>query len=794
MLSAIKKFLKNKLSTFFYLIFKFFIFILIFAWVFSGWPPIWKNPRIPPEIKEAQAQNLFIKSGYFTKSTTTGNQSVTGLGFQPKAILFYWVRASANSASVPRSQGIGFTDCTNQRAVAVAEDDNAGTSNAGRYRSESNVIVILSNGNPTLSARASFVSCDADGFTINWVVNEVRSDAIYFYALGGSDITNVRAGTFTLTTTLGNQSVTGLGFQPNFLMFLWSFTEAVDTASTGLEIGMGVTDGTNQGAIVNVVQDGQANNATKFSQQRTDNVILLTTLGGAQDALANIVSLDADGFTVNKSDAPAANTPIFYLAIKGGVHKVGNFLQPTTTGNQTITGVGSQPNGLLLFSFNRTSATTLAAPAYFSLGTANASTSQGNIFSGSRNIDPSQTQNFNSNSTIITMRSITGIGGAGTNNAVASLSSFNPDGFTLNWSAADATQRQIIYWAIAPNPSFNQSAYRFFNNLDSTDVGLPLALQDTPATLLTTGATFRLRLLLHIGTSKLALNGQSFKLQFAQRGTDNLCDTAFTGETYVDVTTSTVIAFNDNPTPTDGAPLTANINDPTHGTDTIVNQTYEELNNFTNSVSAISPGQDGKWDFSLKDNGAPANTTYCFRVVKADGSLLNTYTVIPQITTAAAPSISCSVSATSTSFSALDPSNVYQSSPDIIITVTSSAGFQITVQDTGNNTNPGLYKSTSPTYLIPSPNSSFSATATLAAGTDGYGIQATTTNPNITINSRYNQTGNTVGGLTLTATVLATSSISLSSASITVIHKASVSPLAPTGNYSDTITYSCSAI
>lgn len=193
-------------------------------------------------------------------------------------------------------------------------------------------------------------------------------------------------------------------------------------------------------------------------------------------------------------------------------------------------------------------------------------------------------------------------------------------------------------------PTFEQSAYRLFNNLDSTDVGTALAAQDTAATLGAAGAAFRLRMLLHIGTNQLAVSGQTFKLQFAQRGADNLCDTAFSGETYADVTAATVIAYKDNTTPADGASLTANANDPTHGTDTIVNQTYEELNNFTNSVAAIPAGQDGKWDFSLKDNGATANTAYCLRAVKSDGTVLDTYSVIPEITTASAAIISVSVS------------------------------------------------------------------------------------------------------------------------------------------------------
>ncbi len=152
-----------------------------------------------------------------------------------------------------------------------------------------------------------------------------------------------------------------------------------------------------------------------------------------------------------------------------------------------------------------------------------------------------------------------------------------------------------------------------------------------------------------------------------------------------------------------------------------------------------------------------------------------------------APSLTCTLSATLTSFSNLTPNAVSTSSPDITITATSSGAFQITVRDTGTSTGPGLYSS-STNYLIQSTD------ATLTAGTDGYGIQATTTNSNITINPKYNKSGNDVGGLSLTDIVLASSTVSVSSAQINIKHKASASYLAPVGSYSDTITYSCSAL
>lgn len=210
----------------------------------------------------------------------------------------------------------------------------------------------------------------------------------------------------------------------------------------------------------------------------------------------------------------------------------------------------------------------------------------------------------------------------------------NADGgaaLEANGTSASYPFFAFAYWRYIPR-EYNQSSYRFFANVNSTDVGTPLADQNTPATLSYSGENFRLRLLLHIDYTSLPQSGESFKLQFGT-STGGSC-TSSPPSIWSDVTTSTPISFYDNSTPSDGAALTANANDPTHGSDTIVNQTYEELNNFTNSVAAIPFGQDGKWDFSLKDNNStPTVATYCLRVVKSDGSLLDTYSVTPQITT-----------------------------------------------------------------------------------------------------------------------------------------------------------------
>jgi hypothetical protein len=166
------------------------------------------------------------------------------------------------------------------------------------------------------------------------------------------------------------------------------------------------------------------------------------------------------------------------------------------------------------------------------------------------------------------------------------------------------------------------------------------------------------------------------------------------------------------------------------------------------------------------------------------------------VTATVPTSVTCAFSTTTTAFGTIDSSAVYTSSPNVTTTVSCNpaAGCQVKVKDQGNGTNGGLYNSAA-NYLIPSPAAGFPNTATLVAGTEGYGIQAATTTAGsggtLSLNSIYNQTGTTVGKLSTTSVILASSSQPVANREIVVTHKAAISGLTPAGTYQDTITYDC---
>ncbi len=156
------------------------------------------------------------------------------------------------------------------------------------------------------------------------------------------------------------------------------------------------------------------------------------------------------------------------------------------------------------------------------------------------------------------------------------------------------------------------------------------------------------------------------------------------------------------------------------------------------------------------------------------------------------PTITFGLSSNSTSFGVMQIGTVNTSTPATTLTFSTNAksGGEISVYDKGNGTTAGMYSSLD-NHTIPS------STATLAAGTEGYGINAAVTSTNgtggvvgsLTIQSPYNGTGDSVGGLSTTSQELASTSSPLYLVTTQVNYLAAISVTTPSGVYQDQVTY-----
>lgn len=397
----------------------------------------------------ADAQALQVKKGTFQTGTAAGNVAVTGVGFTPKAVIFYYTWQNAldtNTALMSVGYGFAAGSPIVNRGTAAAGTDNQTTSITGYRRSETYSLVMLSNGTPTLSGQGSVTAFNADGFTVNWNTAPGTSAYVHYVALGGTDL-NAAAGTLALSNVTGNQSVTGLSFQPNFVNFVSSWTGAVDANNAHGLLNIGFSDGTSQGTTSISFRDADTATTNPVSYQITTAALagLNTADPPVVDFVATLASMNADGFTVNKSNAPAAAIGVFYLALRGPGFKVGAFNRNTAAGNQNITGVGFQPALVYLQSFNRAAGTGVAANAEISMG-AGDGTNQGSAWGEYRDPGTDDANIWTTTGNVIVNRSATT-----TIDAAATLSSFGADGFTLNWTPVNtATAFEHLYWAANP--------------------------------------------------------------------------------------------------------------------------------------------------------------------------------------------------------------------------------------------------------------------------------------------------------------------------------------------------------
>jgi hypothetical protein len=384
--------------------------------------------------------SLATKVGSFTVPAATGNQAVTGLGFQPKAVIFFGDRRSADGGSGSAASNgdmSPFWGMAVSSASRVAMYDNQDFTDAAATVDATKCFV--SKSGATTNFAADLVSMDGDGFTVNFATANATAYVVNYIALGGSDLTNVAIVSFTANTATGNQAVTGAGFKPDALIAMC--VDKFAGAFGAYQIGFGVS--ATQRGTSSANYDGT--NAGRY--QANDKFIGIPKGVGLQ-RLADLVTLDADGFTVNWTTAAAAGPTVYALCLKGGQYFVGSFTQKTSTGSQSTTGVGFTPTGLLMTSVGGAHSTSVQSPPGLKFMTGAAASASARaavaLLDGSNAVAKLDRAlafvDMADNSTP-------------TVNASADLTSFDVDGFTLNFGVADATAREVVFIAFGSVPT-----------------------------------------------------------------------------------------------------------------------------------------------------------------------------------------------------------------------------------------------------------------------------------------------------------------------------------------------------
>jgi len=318
-----------------------------------------------------------FKVGTFTKSTNTSvpvDQAITGVGFQPKALILFILPQTATGSNNDQAFGIGFcagTASTDVHSHAAWCDHNVSTT-AASFRGANKAITCTLASTGAAVCEADLKSFDSDGFTLTWTTNDANAYEMFFVAFGGSDITNVKLLKVSEQSGTGNKAYTGVGFQPS-IIFLSNWGTSTNT-TIFTEWGAAISSSKRWAQAI-CVQGGQTMTANVNAQsyQRTDSCLLtVTPTTGAEQNRYDFVSMDSDGFTLNQVVQGLAGGNLKALCIKGGSWDLGNFTNATGTApvDNTISGLAFQPDGYILATNTRAASTSVQLNSTLNIGAA----------------------------------------------------------------------------------------------------------------------------------------------------------------------------------------------------------------------------------------------------------------------------------------------------------------------------------------------------------------------------------------------------------------------------------------
>ena len=387
-----------------------------------------------------------VKVGSFTTPGSAGNQAITGLGFQPKGIIFFSAHVSTeDSVQVHDSLSLGFSDGSNDRVGYHFSRDNLSSSDCNREFRNDACGLGYALGTVSLLTKFSLVSLDADGFTINYSTSGSSAVEFYYIAYGG-DVT-VEVGSFDTPNTPGIQNVsTGIA-NADFLMLISGM------GGTGNENALGATSLFHMGVATGPANEGHTSSRANDNQsptvtekfQATDSIYsLLNGSGGLIDE-AQFNGFTGSGFDLNYITKDGTVRRIYYLTIKGGQWEVGNDTSRTSAGIKATT-TSFQPKGLGILGHSAASSGSVTAISKHTFGVSDETNDRCSAGIDLDNVGTSDCARINQTDEVIS--AFTGTGSVAEE---ANVDSFNPTDFTLNYGVADATAREFIWWVCGDN-------------------------------------------------------------------------------------------------------------------------------------------------------------------------------------------------------------------------------------------------------------------------------------------------------------------------------------------------------
>ena len=275
---------------------------------------------------------------WLTSDALNATKVVSGLGFSPKAIRFYWMglqsATDAFSQTVSERRGIGFcSDATTRRAVGTFSADNSAAADCGSVAADDCVCITV-DGAGTIDGKLDISSIDVDGFTL--IVDDVTPAnlTIFYEAWGLDDIQQVTIGDIAEPAATGTQNYTANGFNErgDNQVVMFAGVQSTAALNTGQANDSGLCVGASTGiatanniVVVGNSDDGSDPMDTVSYARASECLAMIVVAGGNPNARAVLSAFGTDTFTLNWTARGTTNRRYIYMAIKGGGWQVGSY-------------------------------------------------------------------------------------------------------------------------------------------------------------------------------------------------------------------------------------------------------------------------------------------------------------------------------------------------------------------------------------------------------------------------------------------------------------------------------------
>ena len=305
-------------------------------------------------------------------SSITQNEALTSSYWGDNTPSNHMLLAFANTGTTPEiasdmRNSIGWATDTLDHSIGLGAFDGVPSTVTARRHSNTHCASAIF-GNKSTYERAVQSSYSSTELGHTWSESSLDGFSYGSLVLGGSGIKDIKIQTIETPTSVGDISYTGLGFNPDLLICLYTMTpNTLEDTSRHAVSAMGFSDGTTDAVSV-ISSRGKLSSSSDTAGVLCADFIRMYDLNTKSTLnAATVKSMEFDGYTLNFSAVDSTAKKVTIIAMKGPKVKVAFSTQPTSNSTNDVE-AGFRPKAAICISTARTSSQTVTSHAKFMVG------------------------------------------------------------------------------------------------------------------------------------------------------------------------------------------------------------------------------------------------------------------------------------------------------------------------------------------------------------------------------------------------------------------------------------------